>query len=983
MNDVFISYSRRDKIFTLKLFEALKVTHREIWADWEDIPPGSDWFAEIKEGVEQSRSVLFILSPEWIKSRECAKELEYAVKMGKRLIPVIWQDVAISDVPPELARINWIFMREGDDFKKGIQLLETTIDTDLEWLKIHTRLQTRALEWNNKNRDKSFILRGKDLQDAELQLATNSSKDPHPTDLQREYVFESRKVTDRQRKMITSISITGAIIMTALAAIALMQSNLATKRAKIARAGELASQVQLILSRNLQGSNTTSLLLALEAMNSISKLPYTDTIPAQQALYDAMLYVSGTPITGHTGPISNLVYSQDGRWLASTSKSDNIVLVWDTQSNSIASINASEHEGPIKTLAFSPDGQWLATGSEDQTVRLWNTHNLSDAPIILDGHAGSVNILAFSPDGNLLATGSDDATVRLWDIRSPTSDPIKILREYTNPIKALTFSPDGHWLAASGGDDFTIRIWDMKTPDFKSNALTGHTGTISKLIFSPDSNWLASGSWDETVRLWNLIVPTNDPIVLDGIDSQAITDLAFNPQGDWLAIATGGNTLRLWNILDPSTEAKQLNGHTSAISTLDFNADGTRLATGSIDKTVVVWNMEDPNKIIPILNLYGHDSTINTLDFSPDGHWLASGSDDKTVRLWDIQNPSVNPASLPGSNDVIFSVAFSSDSQWLATGGATGETRLWNVHDHSSTVLPNSHTGAIASLAFSPDDKWIATGSYNDKSILIWKANNPLAIPLERIATDAVYAIAFSEDGKQMITANADNTVELWDMDDSSSMPTVLIQNETESTSIMAISQNGKWFASDNSVDHKVNLWNIQNGTSAPRTIKEADGRITALAFDHHDHWLAISSDFKSDDGITRKAIYLWNLQDPSLEPIILLGHEDRILALTFSWDDRFLISGSDDYTSRVWDMENIASQKIPLRLNDSGRISTLAISPDGKTLATATIDKTIHLWDMDTHTLSDSACKVVGRNMTLDEWKQFGFTEPYRTTCP
>src|SRR6266487_879772 len=123
MNDVFISYSRRDKVFTQKVFDALQAANRNVWADWDDIPAASDWYTEIKEGIEQAESILFVLSPEWIKSNECRKELTYAVEMGKRLFPILYQSVDPKDVPPELAKINWVYMRDGDDFDKAFQTL--------------------------------------------------------------------------------------------------------------------------------------------------------------------------------------------------------------------------------------------------------------------------------------------------------------------------------------------------------------------------------------------------------------------------------------------------------------------------------------------------------------------------------------------------------------------------------------------------------------------------------------------------------------------------------------------------------------------------------------------------------------------------------------------------------------------------------------------------------------------------------------------
>lgn len=180
MNDVFISYSRRDKVFTKKLFEALKAANRTVWADWEAIPAASDWLAEIKEGIEQAEFVLFVLSPEWIKSSECRKELVHAVEMGKRLFPIVWQPVDPNEVPPELAKINWVYMRETDDFEFAFQTLCAAMDTDLDWVKVHTRISVRALEWEKRQQRNALLMRGDDLRDAESALALAGEKIPAP-----------------------------------------------------------------------------------------------------------------------------------------------------------------------------------------------------------------------------------------------------------------------------------------------------------------------------------------------------------------------------------------------------------------------------------------------------------------------------------------------------------------------------------------------------------------------------------------------------------------------------------------------------------------------------------------------------------------------------------------------------------------------------------------------------------------------------------
>ena len=107
INDVFISYSRRDKTFAQKLNRALAEKNRQVWVDWDDIPLTADWWAEIQEGIEGADSFVFIISPDSVASKVCNQELDHAIACHKRIIPVVYRDS--DNVPASLSHINWIF----------------------------------------------------------------------------------------------------------------------------------------------------------------------------------------------------------------------------------------------------------------------------------------------------------------------------------------------------------------------------------------------------------------------------------------------------------------------------------------------------------------------------------------------------------------------------------------------------------------------------------------------------------------------------------------------------------------------------------------------------------------------------------------------------------------------------------------------------------------------------------------------------------
>lgn len=205
MARIFVSYSRKNKDFCKQLTDELQKRELDFWVDWEGIPPTVDWMKEIEKGIEEADTFLAIVTPDWIVSPICLDELNIAVKNGKRLIPVVPCDIVWNSVPSALGHLNFIFFTETFDFNEQLNKLFTALDTDYDWLKTHRRLQVKALEWERADKENGFLLRGKDLEEAEAQLSINANKEPHPTDIQREYVLKSRQAATRQRRINNSI----------------------------------------------------------------------------------------------------------------------------------------------------------------------------------------------------------------------------------------------------------------------------------------------------------------------------------------------------------------------------------------------------------------------------------------------------------------------------------------------------------------------------------------------------------------------------------------------------------------------------------------------------------------------------------------------------------------------------------------------------------------------------------------------------------
>lgn len=204
MAEVFISYAREDKDFVLRLHNALDDLGRKAWVDWDDIPPTAEWMKEVKSAIMSSDSFVFVISPDSISSDVCQREIEHAIKHKKRLIPIVRRKVNNKEVPERLRKFNYIFFQDCDEFETSFTALVNAIDTDLDWVRVHTRLEVRANEWESKGQDKSFLLQGNDLRAAEEWLSHAMEKKPHPTTLQTQYIIASRANSEQQKDVALS-----------------------------------------------------------------------------------------------------------------------------------------------------------------------------------------------------------------------------------------------------------------------------------------------------------------------------------------------------------------------------------------------------------------------------------------------------------------------------------------------------------------------------------------------------------------------------------------------------------------------------------------------------------------------------------------------------------------------------------------------------------------------------------------------------------
>jgi hypothetical protein len=176
--EVFISYSRLNKEFVLKLVAAIVAENREVWLDERNIEVTAEWLKEIFSNIEAADNFLFVISPDSVASANTRKEIDHAAINGKRMVPIYYRATPDADIPEAIARFQRIDFSSSTDFDLNFPNLIKALDTDLDWKHAHTRLLTRAKEWERNGTDSSFLLRGKDLSEAEQWVVRSAEKGP-------------------------------------------------------------------------------------------------------------------------------------------------------------------------------------------------------------------------------------------------------------------------------------------------------------------------------------------------------------------------------------------------------------------------------------------------------------------------------------------------------------------------------------------------------------------------------------------------------------------------------------------------------------------------------------------------------------------------------------------------------------------------------------------------------------------------------------
>jgi WD40 repeat protein len=844
MSHIFISYSRKDLDFAQKIVDALAANNLNTWVDWKSIPYGEDWEQEIYRGIEEADAFLFLISPDSVVSEMCNKEITHAVKNGKRILPIFivnMEDKEVYNVTgkflkvdskEEINRRNFIFCREErDDFNKAIEEIQITIHTDYEWLKYHTRLQVKALDWEKNNYDNSFLLSGKDLEAGETELTRNASKEPYSTDLQHQYILVSRRRQDNTRRfvmiglaIVTITMVILAIISERNALEARTQSEnvrnlyLADKANKLLDDHNPDLALALALYANQKDINQKSFwtekimqLIGLQPSGVSPEAPY-------QALTDAAylsLSTNSFRICGQ-GWAFSVDISRNGQYAvvacddpsANVQEAGNIIL-FDLKSGK--EINHIRPGDWVYSVEFSPNSKNILSGDSENQAMLWNLNgNLLKT---FKGHAGAVHSARFNSEGDLIATASFDGSVIIWEVA--TGRDLYRTEGLGSPILATIFRP-GYTQLVFGDSDGNVVVWDFAAEVFNYE-FGSHSAAVLSLAYDPIGNYLASGGADGKIKIWKTSESyLQKKIELNG-QSGWIYSLAFLSSGTELISGASDRSLILWDI--SSGEIRQrMDGHTDEVQSVSIDTMDHFAVSAARDGTIRIWDLKslfefafakDPDigemlRILPVID-YGLS--------------LATTSSRGQLQLW-MTSPNITSSNTKLSEYPLTGLARYPDRQKILISTQAGNLMALNLQTWQVVQTFSGHRGVIRDVAVSPNGD-LSIAAFADGNIVAWDSETGQILCTLVGHTNIVNSIAFAPDGKNTLVSGSNDHLALeWNLDtckDGSSLsPTRSFTGHDFWVMDVAVSADGRYLATA-SGDQSVILWDLGSGRQIHR----------------------------------------------------------------------------------------------------------------------------------------------------------------------
>jgi WD40 repeat protein len=652
--------------------------------------------------------------------------------------------------------------------------------------------------------------------------------------------------------------------------------------------------------------------------------------------------VSATPIlagprptlfVGHTGSVSAVAITPDGRFAVSASgnNGDRTIRVWDFATGK--EVRKLELETPYPatdaptspgfeaeqwiSVSISPDGKQIATGSWGGLVVLWDFAAGKELHRFLQPSRASR--VAFSPDGKTLLSDSVEGKLYLWDVASGKLRAAWVVS--ASRIRVIGFLPDGK-VILSGGYDKTVKAWDVDTQK-ELYRCEGHSAWVQGLAVAKNAEWFLSGADD--IRKWD--AKTGKLLQNYGApDMYGVTGLSLSPDDSLVASSAYDWTVRIWGVRT-GRELYRFTGQKGWVLDVAFAPDGQNVlctSGGHSEDKRGFLTVEDyalrrwkvPTSVPAPAVFSSHTGPISALATTPDGKLALSASGlpkgDKKVVAWSMADgkavrvfqPDADPlpaSGAPGEEQGEYvSVAVSPDGKLAFTATSSGAGVLWDIGTGAEVRRFVGHRGGMTAGVFTPDGKQVVTAG-GDKSIRIWDMATAKEVKQIPDQVGTVRGIAISGDGTRLIAAGDDNSLTVWDLATGKSTQSWKSPYMAGSHRV-ALSKDGKLAVS---AGEKVVVWDVETGKLV-KTLEYFGKDAVSVTLSPDGRRVA--------SGALGGRVYLWDLESGDLLTT-LADQKGPVQAVAFSPTGRYLLTAGggdkpgDDYAVRRFDLLSVDSR--------------------------------------------------------------------------
>lgn len=729
---VFVSYSRVDLQFADQLAAALEAFGFIVSIDRKGIDPAEDWRARLGQMIIEADAIVFVLTSASAASNVCRWEVDQALALNKRIVPVVPSDLGDAAPHEALTRLNFIFFHEsraapGAGFGEGLARLKIALTVDGNWIREHTRLSERVARWEGNNRSVDLFARGEELQRLQTWAATRPSGAPDLTEAQIAFIqaceADEAARENAERKRLVEMRLAQEAREAALKE---AEAAAAEREKALARAAEEQRRRARAQRRNLW-LTTAAAALALSFL-AAAAWQTRKTAEREATMLASLAYAALTdsqPEKAMRIALSGLPKPRDLpfitlEWEHPAIQRLEVLLGAAAHSARLDAVIPVPTDVWINEVAVSPDGAVAVTASDAGVVHVWSSATGS-APIASVEHAGDVLALDLSTDGAVAATGSTDGTIRIWSVET---GEIKTEIETQGPVRGVRFFDENRKILANDNDGLQLFNVQTGAPLETPWSLDG-----AHALLLDRAEKFAVRAATQFVEIIDLtsgeVVARNDQLIADGVYGDAV---ALSPNGAWLAV--GGDPARVV-ILDRATLSERL-------------------------------------------SLLGHGSFVDAIEFHPGGEVLASGAQDGEILLWDLETGAVK-TRMKGDGGEISSLAFTSDGRRLVSGSTDGEVLVWRTDEIGARRPLGGESGVAgaSAVAAHPDGFRVAIG-LQDGAVEIWDAAAETRLGrLDDGASAPIVGVAFDASGQTLAAANGDGTVRLWSAETGVELSTV------------------------------------------------------------------------------------------------------------------------------------------------------------------------------------------------------------------